>query len=189
MEYYKNLELSDIDYFCEFDKIWKIEEWRDVPDYQGIYKVSDLGRVKSLSNNKKKKEKILSPYFSDGGYLCIYLFKIGKRNRFRIHKLVPIVFLGHIPCGYELVINHKNFIRTDNRKLNLEIITQRENGNKKHLISTSQYTGVYWNKKDKKWRSQITINRKVKHLGNFINEIDAHNAYQNALKIINQNKS
>ena len=187
MSYSKNLSLETIKYFCEFDLIWKFEEWRDIPDYEVIYQVSDLGRVKSLCNNKKKKEKILSPYYCEGDYLGVYIFKKGKRKRFKIHQLVSIVFFNHVPCGYDLVINHKNFIRTDNRKLNLEIVTQRENGNKKHLISTSQYTGVYWNKKDKKWRSQITINRKVKHLGNFINEIDAHYAYENCVKELNKN--
>lgn len=184
MNYSVNLSLADIKYFCEIDEIWKIEEWKDVLGYEGIYKISDLGRVKSLSNNKKRLEKILSAYVSEGGYLGLYLFKKGKRQRFKIHKLVSIVFLGHTPCGYELVINHKNFIRTDNRKVNLEIVTQRVNGNKKHLKSTSKYTGVYWYKKDKKWRAQITVNGKIKHLGNYINEIDASNAYEKELKLI-----
>jgi len=49
MNYCKNLDLQDIIYFCEFDLIWKTEEWRDIPDYENCYQVSDLGRIKSLS--------------------------------------------------------------------------------------------------------------------------------------------
>ncbi|QQV90512.1 homing endonuclease-like protein [Polaribacter phage Danklef_1] len=48
MEYYKNKDLRDIKYFCEFDLIEKIEQWKDIKGYKGLYMVSDLGRVKSL---------------------------------------------------------------------------------------------------------------------------------------------
>jgi hypothetical protein len=80
-----------------------------------------------------------------------------------------------------LVVNHKDFNKLNNNLDNLEIITQRQNTNKKHLKSSSQYIGVFWNKQNKKWKSQIRINKKIKYLGYFVNEIDAHNAYQNAL--------
>lgn len=50
-------------------------------------------------------------------------------------------------------------------------------------LNSSKYRGVYWDKKSKKWHASISTNRKTKHLGYFINEIDAHNTYQEALKI------
>jgi len=189
MNYSKNLSLEPIKYFCEFDLIWKIEEWNNLPEYEKIYKVSDLGRVKSLSrivlnkgiNPFYSKEKILKGAMLKCGYLTVSLSKFTKSKTFKIQQLVAIAFLGHKLCGYEKVINHKNFIRIDNRKLNLEIITPRENGNKKHIKSSSQYTGVSWVKCRNKWSSKIFINGKNKHLGIFKNEIDAHNAYQNAL--------
>lgn len=71
---------------------------------------------------------------------------------------------------------------------NLEIITNRENSNKKHLPSSSKYIGVYHDKRSKKWKSQIGINNKQLHLGYYINEIDAHNAYQEKLKEIKYGK-
>lgn len=189
MEYYKNLSLESIHYFCEFDLIWKVEEWRDVPNYFGLYHISDLGRVKSLSKIKLNqginafysKEKILKGAVLKSGYVSVALVFDNNQKTFKIQQLVAMAFLNHIPCGYELVINHKNFIRTDNRKLNLEVITPRENGNKKHIKSSSQYTGVSWVKCRNKWSSKIFINGKNKHLGIFVNEIDAHNAYQEAL--------
>jgi len=155
------------------------EIWKDVTNYEGHYKVSNLGRVKSI---KFSKERILKHSSSSNEYLIVVLCKDNKTAIKKIHQLVVIAFLNHIPCGLKLVVNHKNFIRTDNRLENLEIVTQRENANQKHLPSSSKYTGVCCCKVSKKWISQITIKNKVKNLGYFNNEIDAHNAYQNELK-------
>jgi len=188
MNYNENLDLVPVKYFCEFDQIWKVEEFRDIPNYEKSYQVSDLGRVKSLSrlvNNSccsfLSKEKVLKQEINDG-YFRVDLCLNGNVKKIKVHQLVAIAFLKHIPCGFKLVINHKNFIKTDNRKLNLEIVTSRENSNLKHIKSTSKYTGVCWNIKSNKWHAQIIINKKRIHLGYFINEMDAHNAYQNALK-------
>lgn len=60
-------------------------------------------------------------------------------------------------------------------------------GNKKHIKSTSKYVGVHWHKRDRVFSARIFINNKSKHLGNFLNEIDAHNAYQKELQKINNN--
>lgn len=180
MNYHKNLDLTDIVYFCEFDLIEKTEQWKDVPNYEGIYQVSDLGRVKSLNYRRSKKSKILKQGFSTHKYLLAGFYN-GKLKTFKIHQLVAIAFLNHKPCGHKLVVNHKDFNRSNNYVKNLEIITNRENSNLKHIPSTSQYVGVCWDKKIKRWRSSIVINNKYKYLGVFISEIDAHNTYQNAL--------
>lgn len=190
MEYWKNLDLADIKYFCEFDQVWKTEEWRNIINYEGSYHISDLGRIKSVfrfvksKNNtmRTNKEMILTQAKNKRGYLQIRLIIENKQKTRTVHQLVSESFLNHTPCGHKKVINHKNFIKTDNRKLNLEITTQRENSNRKHIKHTSQYTGVGWSKVSKKWRARIIINRQDKHLGTFINEIDAHNAYQEALE-------
>lgn len=108
------------------------EIWKDIPEYKGIYQVSNSGRVKSLGNEKSKKERILKPIINPHGYCFVYLCMYGKSKAIYIHQLVAICFLGHKPCGYKLVINHKNFIRTDNRVENLEIVTQKENLNHYH---------------------------------------------------------
>lgn len=179
MEYYKNLDLADIKYFCEFDLIWKVEQWKDVVGYEGLYMVSDLGRVKSF---KRKKVKILTSCKSKRFYLIVVLSENNIKKTKYVHKLVSMAFLGHIPCGYELVINHKNLNKTDNRVCNLEAITHRENTNQKHLKSSSKYIGVHLVKPLNKWRAKIKINGKTKNLGLFTDEIIASNAYQNALK-------
>lgn len=187
MNYGENLDLANIEYFCEFDLVWKIEEWRDIPNYEGHYQISDLGRVKSLKLCRGNTQIILKQSFDDGGYNIISLLLNSNSKTGKVHQLVAIAFLGHKPCKMELVINHKNFIKTDNRKLNLEITTSRKNTDKKHIKSTSVYTGVSWDSRDEKWKAQIIFNKKVKHLGSFDNEKEASEYYENALISINNN--
>jgi hypothetical protein len=165
------------------------EIWRPVIGYEGIYEVSNLGRVKSLERivernngrNKTINEKILKGRINSDRYFNIDLCNKGVIKTKTIHQLVAESFLNHKPCGMKLVVNHINFDRTDNRVENLEIVTARENANKKHLKSTSKYTGVAWYKTSKKWLASIYINGKSKHLGLFTDEYEAHLAYQSAL--------
>lgn len=169
------------------------EEWRDIPEYEELYKVSNFGRVKSLSRLKtnkqgiyQTKEIILKPGKGTDGYLLVCLHNKDKVSKtLKIHQLVPLVFLGHIPNGYKLVVNHKNFIKTDNNLSNLEIVTHRENTSYRSKKSYSQYTGVCYVKPTNKWRAKMMINGVRVHLGIFDNEYDAHLAYTNKLKSIN----
>ena len=158
------------------------EIWKDIPGYEGIYQVSNLGNVKSLNYNRTKKELILKKQTNSYGYYHVTLSKKNKRITKTIHQLVAIAFLDFKPCNMQLVINHKNFDRKDNNLKNLEIITSRENANQKHLKSISKYTGVNFSKSNNKWMSRIHINGVRKYLGVFENEYDAHLAYENALK-------
>lgn len=166
------------------------EQWKDIPEYEGMYQVSNLGNIKSLSrevcNSKRcfiSKEKILKLSKDSGNYSIVHLYiKGSKRSTKKVHQLVAECFLNHKPCGYNLVINHKDFNRLNNNIENLEIVNTRENTNKKHLKSSSKYTGVSWHKNRNKWQSQILINGKIKHLGYFINELEASEAYQLKLK-------
>ena len=155
-----------------------MEIYKDVIGYEGIYKVSNLGNVKSLIGNN---EKILKLCRNGGGYSTVNLHINSIMKTRTVHQLVAGAFLNHKPSRYELVINHKDFNRNNNNVNNLEIVTTRENANQKHLKSSSQYTGVSWDKNRNKWSSQIVINKKLKFLGRFINELDASEAYQKAL--------
>lgn len=166
------------------------EIWKVIPNYEN-YQVSNLGNIKSLSrevknrwNTRVVKETLMNPVLRTDGYYSINLRKQTKPKSFLIHQLVAICFLNHKPNGLELVVNHKNFIKTDNRLENLEIITARENCNQKHIKSSSKYTGVTWNKQRCKWQSQIIINGKCKYLGLFLNEYDASKKYLEELKNI-----
>lgn len=157
----------------------KQEVWKEVVNYQGHYMLSVNGDVKSL---KRHREIILKPILNRDGYGTVHLSLNGEKIKRTIHQLMAEAFLGHVPCGFELVVEHKNHIRTDNRLENLEIITARENGNQKHIESTSRFTGVSLRKSSKKWKSQIFVNGKMKSLGVFDTEEEASEYYENALK-------
>lgn len=151
------------------------EIWKNIPNYDGLYQVSNFGNVKSFKNYRKGS--ILKPSIGRG-YLQLQLCKNSKSKTFFIHKLVSMAFLNHIPCKMKFVINHINFNKLDNRIENLEIVTHRENSNKKHIKSSSQYTGVHFDKSRNNWRSYININKKRINLGRFKTELEAHNAYE-----------
>jgi hypothetical protein len=85
------------------------EIWKDIKDYEGLYQVSNLGRVKSLLFGK---EKILRPIEHTVGYLEVSLFKDGKVKRFYIHRLVATAFLPN--PDNKPVINHKDEVKTNN---------------------------------------------------------------------------
>ena len=169
------------------------EIWKDIEGYENLYQISNFGRVKSLSRKIKpyaggfyySKEKIMQGSDNGKGYIVVSLFKKGKRKDFKIHQLVAIAFLNHIPCGMSAVIDHIDENKKNNRADNLQIISNRDNCIKYRLTQkkTSKYTGVHWDKKRNKWVAQIIINGKRKNLGRFINEKDASNAYQEKLNL------
>jgi hypothetical protein len=158
-----------------------IEKWKNVPNYEGHYMISNLGNVKSI---KFGCDKFLKPVINDKGYLVVNFSKNGKSQVCKIHQLVAMTFLKHTPDKtHKIVVDHINNVKTDNTLENLQLITQRKNSSKDRNGS-SQYTGVTWFAKKNKWAARIYINGKLNHIGIFLNEIDASNAYQLALSRI-----
>ena len=164
------------------------EIWKDIPNYKGLYQASNLGNVRSLNYNRTGKTQFLKTRITNSGYISTSLQTNKKPKQFLVHQLVAMVFLGHIPCGMSLVVNHINFNKLDNRVKNLEIITARENANLKHIQSSSAFTGVSFHKITKKWHSSINVNGKSEYLGIFDCESEASSYYENALIAIKQNK-
>ena len=157
-----------------------IEVFKDVPNYEGIYQVSNLGNIKSL---KWKKEIIMKQGISSG-YLAVNLRKENILKYVKVHVLVAMAFLDFKPNGkQDFVIDHKNGIKADNRLENLQIISQRENVQKYHKSRKGQI-GSDWHEQTKKWRSRIYINKRIVHLGLFEEEKDALKAYEIANKEI-----
>lgn len=173
-----------------------MEIWKDIKGYEGLYQVSNLGNVKSLQRTIIRdngiilpiKEKILKQKINTVGYYCLNFYKNKIQKTVTVHQIVAESFLNHTPCGFKFVVNHKDFNRLNNNIENLEIITQRENANQKHLSGTSKFVGVSFITSKNKWYSCIRINGKKKNLGLFINEYDAHLAYEKALNELNQSK-
>ena len=180
MEYYKNLDLADIIYFCVFDKIWKTEQWYPVIEYND-YAISDLGRIKSF---KRNNIILLKQRVNKRGYLYVCLRNLYGVKSKKTHQLLAICLLNHKPNGLNIVVDHIDNNKLNNTLSNLQLLTHRDNVIKGIVKKTSKYNGVSWNKCSNKWISQIQINGKKKHLGLFIYEIEANNAYKKALKKI-----
>lgn len=167
------------------------EEWRDIPDYEGYYQVSNLGSVRSLDRVISKcgvetpiKGRVLKPANASNGYKQVALSLNGILKTRNIHQLVAEAFLGFRQSGHSLHVHHKNENKTDNRECNLEILTDFKHKRTKHGEHSSKYVGVNWSKASKKWKSGIRICRRIHHLGYHEREYAAHVAYQRALRII-----
>lgn len=98
------------------------EEWRDVVGYEGLYQVSNMGRVKSFH---LKPEGVILKGGRNPLYLMIALRREGKPKVHYIHRLVAAAFIGDIPKGY--TVNHKDGCKFNNHVQNLEIITHAQN--------------------------------------------------------------
>lgn len=103
------------------------EEWKDIKGYEGLYMISSYGRIKSLGNDKNRKEKILKPYPNDKGYLHTMLSKDGKTKNISIHRLVAETFIPN-PDNLPQV-NHKDEDKTNCVVSNLEWCSAEYNCN------------------------------------------------------------
>lgn len=111
------------------------EVWKNISGYEGLYQVSNLGRIKSLPHkvyNKLigeyiSKEKILKQGSLVRGYKGVGLYKNGKEKTQKVHRLVAEAFIPN-PNNYPEV-NHKNEDTSDNRVTNLEWCTSKYNSN------------------------------------------------------------
>lgn len=126
------------------------EIWKDIPGYEGIYQVSNFGRVKSVerysNDNKRKrllKEKILKQGNHKLGYKNIHLVKDGVEKILSIHRLVALAFIPN-PDNLPF-INHKDENRSNNYLDNLEWCTQKYNVNYGNCINKRKET---WKKND-----------------------------------------
>lgn len=102
------------------------EVWKDIPDYEGLYQVSNLGRIKSLNFNKTGKEKIMKPR-TGNRYYMIALWKNGIRKDYLLHRIVAETFIPN--TENKPFINHKDENCFNNSINNLMWCTHKENMN------------------------------------------------------------
>lgn len=133
------------------------EEWKDIPNYDGLYKVSNLGNIKSFNTKTNHKEPINLKQTMDrkNGYLTVSLCKDKVQKIYRVHRLVAEAFIPN-PNNYP-IINHKDGRKQNNNVNNLEwctyqqnIIHSWENGfsyiSEKHRQTASRVTKERWEK-------------------------------------------
>lgn len=114
-------------YFNRRCDVVEQEIWRDVVGYEGIYKVSNFGRVITLSrqiwNGKgwyTSKERLIKPSVNYKGYEMVYLSKNGSDKMFFVHRLVATAFIANNNIQKNTQVNHKDGNKRNNRTENLE---------------------------------------------------------------------
>jgi hypothetical protein len=162
-----------------------METWIPITNYPD-YEISDLGKVRCIRPDYKQELKIST---MRKGYLGVWLRKHpGDKNEGRdlvtIHKLMATSFLGWDPTKSELQIDHINEDKTDNRLVNLQIITMRKNVSR----SMSNLYGTGVSKRGNKFRARINVNKKTIALGTFFTKEEAQRAYQEAVQKYDGNK-
>lgn len=106
------------------------EIWKDIPNYQGLYQVSNYGNIRSLdrySSDHFCKGRVLKPYGNGKGYLLVKLCKNGHIKAFQVHRIVANAFLPN--RNKKLQVNHLNENKKDNEVTNLEWCTAKQNSN------------------------------------------------------------
>ena len=147
------------------------EIWKDIKGYEGLYKVSNLGKIKSLKRNINKRkcdEIIKKPSILPKGYLQMALCKNGNTKYTSIHRLVAEAF---IPNPYNLpCVNHKDNNPQNNVVSNLEWITYKDNNNyRNHNLKRNISSAIFFLKRDYKEREDlinklIEIQKEIKNL-------------------------
>jgi hypothetical protein len=99
-----------------------MEQWKDINGYDGLYLISNFGRVKSL---KGCNERILKLSLNKNGYPIVYLSKDCAKKTLYVHRLVAQSFLE--VNSDKLFVNHIDTNKTNNHASNLEWVTPKEN--------------------------------------------------------------
>jgi hypothetical protein len=152
-----------------------ISEYRDIPEYNGKYKISPEGKIISLIKSTIVDIKLTK---NIAGYLSVLLTKDnGKRNRLLIHRVLYSTFIEQIPLNMDVDHIDRNIL--NNKLSNLRLLTRTKNiYNSKRMDEAKGYT---YNKRNGLWIAQIKIKQKNNILGSFKTEEEAREAYLRAL--------
>ena len=152
------------------------EIWKDIKDYEGLYEVSNLGRVRNILTDYQ-----LKPSINTNGYYRVALTNRDKgiKKDFKVHRLVAIHFIGEQETPERKFVNHIDSDKSNNTLMNLEWVTGIENQchGYKNKKTSSKYSGVsYW---AGYWRARINVDGKSIDLGTYKTEEMAYNVRKN----------
>lgn len=124
-----------------------MENWKDIPEYEGLYQISDFGNVRSIDKYSNMprggvqfyKGKQLKLNIGSRGYAFVWLFKNRIKKYHAVHRLVALCFIDNPTNKPD--INHKDLKKSNNHYLNLEWCTKSENT--KHAYDAGVLTGSF----------------------------------------------
>jgi len=151
--------------------------------YEGLYEISNLGRVKSFASSNVRKIPFMKIYIGKIGYPIVVLSKNNKSKHKYLHRLLAEHFIAN-PNNLP-VVDHIDNVKTNNDIDNLRWVTKRQNEistNKKKDTHASKYTGVCFDKYWGRYKATVSENGKTKNLGTYRTEDEAHERYQKYLK-------
>ena len=155
------------------------EEWKDIVGYEGIYRISNQGKVMSLWYGKTR---IMKLSVISCGYIVIVLHKNKRAKTFYVARLVAQHFLPD--WDKSLKVDHINGVKTENHFDNLRMVTHSQNCRsfqKARGGTASKFRGVSFNKQIGSCKAYFKdSNGKQKHLGYFDDEEEAARAYDAA---------
>lgn len=112
----------------KFFKLYMNEIWKDIENFEGLYQVSNLGRVRSMNYGRTGQIRVMNPGKNGYGYQFVILCKDGKHKMTKVHRLVGKAF---VPGFFEgAVINHIDHNPSNNVYTNLEWTTQKDNSSR-----------------------------------------------------------
>nr|DAU05690.1 MAG TPA: homing endonuclease [Caudoviricetes sp.] len=130
------------------------EKWKDIAGFEGFYQVSNFGSVRTVTRNQWNgnswhlvRSRVIKPSVQNSGYLRLVLSANGTKKYKTVHRLVAEAFLDKPDVNENLVVNHKDENKLNNRADNLEWVTIRENNtyNKRQekISAKKRENGVY----------------------------------------------
>lgn len=161
---YKNLSLQDMDG----------EEWRPVPDFEGLYSVSNMGRIRSEPRTTETNNggyctfhaKIKTQHKSKKGYLTTLLYKENKSYTKQVHRFVALAFIPNPDNKPQ--VDHINGDKEDNRAISLRWVTNDENchnpatfGNMQRSCQTDEYRKMRSRQTKEIWKEKGDMYRSV----------------------------
>lgn len=168
----ENLSHNDLKSLLDYDANTGLLTWKTRSSYWFNETSSQSKEQSAAAWNSRYAGKPALNNINKDGYRQGSILNKG----YLAHRIVWFYMTGEWPKNK---IDHKNNCRSDNKWTNLREATNSQNGSNSIISKNnlSGYKGVYWNKKDKRWFSQITHNRKTINLGRFKNKEDAAIAY------------
>jgi len=166
------------------------EEWLPVVGLEGSYEVSNTGKVRSIDRVvsvnsgyiRPLKGVLLKGFLVNGGYLQVDMHINGERIRRLVHSLVSESFIGNS----DLTVDHIDGDKLNNKVENLEYVTQRENIHRYRKGKRDLPIGVSFCRDRNKYRAEIYIDGRSRHIGRYTTPEEAREAYLTELKSIGE---